>query len=576
MKKFLFLLLSLVLVLPLKSNAQVYSLGQVVENPDGSRGVVFYLNEDGTEGWMVALHDVSMSVPWGLEDHVEGLGYVEITNNDFLTSLLADTDGYSYTLAIREHYQNIGYTGPYAARDVDFNNGWYLPAAGQLKMLYVNAIFYETSLESVGEKMGLHPYWSSSVSSDEKAWYVHFGSPYPEEAWAWNAYFGRCSRTENVAVYGGYFAVRPIRNLDFSPLPHIGQLQAPALICGEGPLDLVLPGLVNVENYGWEIASDPSFDAPVAYVGQTLDGTYNGWYLRLWSTNNEGTTYSNVVEISVHSPSAYQFSVQICEPPFVWNGTAYNESGTIQQVFDNQWGCDSVVNISLTVGHNVEYQFMDMACGEYEWNGQVYTESGRYQQSFLTPEGCDSIVTLSLTIKPAPIVSEIQGETNIYYGSYGEFVYRIDSVADAMGYAWSIDNRWQLTSSLDSPECSVNINSIGKATLSVRVFTECGFEDRQLLICHDREPGCTIFPNPTEGDLTLFLFGMEGKTIVRVHDILGNLISQDEIATDVKGVSVPFNLNGKATGIYLFTIINNRDIITKKVVKGTAISQGEN
>ena len=44
-------------------NAQEYHLGQVITNPDGSKGVVFYLSPDGTSGWMVALHDAALSVP---------------------------------------------------------------------------------------------------------------------------------------------------------------------------------------------------------------------------------------------------------------------------------------------------------------------------------------------------------------------------------------------------------------------------------------------------------------------------------------------------------------------------------
>ena len=119
--------------------AQEYQLGQVVTNPDGSQGVVFYLNEDGTSGWMVALHDAASNIRWGLTDEIEGLNHVINPGNNIIGSAFADTDGYANTLSILNHYQATGYTGPYAAATVDIANGWYLPAAGQLKMLYVNA-----------------------------------------------------------------------------------------------------------------------------------------------------------------------------------------------------------------------------------------------------------------------------------------------------------------------------------------------------------------------------------------------------------------------------------------------------
>ena len=503
--------------------AQVYHLGQVVDNPDGSRGVVFYINEEGTGGWMVALHDAAVYVPWGLNDHVEGLAFVNPDpNGDCISTLLVDTDGYANTLAIREHYQEMGYFGSYAAGVVDFENGWYLPSSGQLKMLYVNAIFYESALESVGEVMGLHPYWSSTASSDEMAWYVHFGSPYPELGWAYNAAFAKTNRTETTASTGGYLSVRAVRDLDFSPLPHIANLKTPAVICGEAPLDMEVPHLFNTESYGWQIAPDASFDNPIAYEGQILDTTYNDWYLRLWASNEEGMSYSNVVQLSIHQPSEYQFSTLSCFP-YEWNGQVCDTTGIYQQVFENQWGCDSIVTLNLTIG---------------------------------------------------PVAGEIQGETEVNIHYNGDFTYSIDSVPFAMGYAWTIDNQWLIDYSLDSPECTVHMGSPGQATLSVRVFTECGYVDRQIRIHHDREGDFNIFPNPTDGDLNLQLMAMKGKVIVRVHDMLGNLVAHNEIQTDAFDSIIPYSLEGKTAGVYYFTVIYNREVITKKVVKSSPIHVG--
>ena len=447
MKNIIFTL-SFLLISSLGLNAQGYHLGQVITNPDGSQGVVFYLNEEGSSGWMVALHDAAFAVPWGLTDEIEGLDHVINANNDIITSAFADTDGYSNTLAILNHYQSTGYTGQYAAATVDIANGWYLPAAGQLKMLYVNAIFYEPALESVGEKLGLHPYWSSTQENTERAWYVHFGSPYPEVAWGWNAYIGLSPKNSITPNYGGIFAVRAIRNLEFSPMPNIGHLYEPAVICDAGPIELVMPNLINADSYGWEIAEDVTFTNPIAYTGQDLDVTYNGWYLRLWATNEDGTSYSNAVQISVHETSSGYATASSCES-YTWNGQIYNESGIYQTTLVNQWGCDSIATLDLTINHpeeyfipypiyacetyewgnmtltesgayeqtftnqygcdstvtmslfikhNVEHQYADMGCGEYEWNGQLYSESGVYQQTFPASNGCDSIVTLHLDL----------------------------------------------------------------------------------------------------------------------------------------------------------------------------------
>ena len=524
MKRFLLTILLIVPVL-FGANAQEYHLGQVVTNPDGSQGVVFYLSDDGTSGWMVALHDASTQCPWGPTGEIDGLDNVVPVNSDFLTTVFLDHDGYDHTQKIRAYCENTNYYGPCAANLVDIDNGWYLPSAGQLKWLYINATFYESALQSVGDVMGLYTYWSSSARTDEKAWGVMFGAPYPMEHWAWNGGLTGINRGDSFDSSGRGYAVRAIRNLDFSPLPIIGALQTPPNICDEGPLELVTPHLNNTDNYGWEIAQDEAFTDPIAYTGQSLDSTYNGWFLRLWATNEEGTRYSNAVQVSVFESSESLTKISACEP--------------------------------------------------YTWNDSTYTESGVYQRTFTTIHGCDSIATLQLHIGNGPEVGEIQGPDGIYYHVNEVFTYSIDSVPDAFGYEWRIDNtNWPITYSPDSPQCDVGVYTKGSATLTVRVYNMCGYTEQSILIHHDLEPGVKIFPNPNNGKFSILLYGLEGGTVIEVHDYLGQLIDRFEVQSILNGLTVPYSLSGKAAGVYLISITNGYDHYNKKVLKETGGSFG--
>lgn len=520
---FLTLLISLSTAFAL--SAQEYHLGQVVTNPDGSQGVVFYLNEDNTSGWMVALHDAASICPWGPIGDIDGLDNVAPVNSDFLSTVFLDYDGFDHTQKIRTFCENTNYYNPCAANVMDFDNGWYLPSAGQLKWLYVNAIFYEQALKEVGEVMGLKTYWSSSVQTDGKAWGVMFGAPYPMEHWAWNAGFTAINRESILDDSGLGYAVRAIRNLDFSPLPIIGLLQTPANICDEGPLELVTPHLNNTDSFGWEIAQDESFANPVAYTGQSLDTTYNGWYLRLWASNEEGSRFSNTVQISVFEST------------------------------------ESLTKIS--------------ACDPYTWNDTTYTESGIYQRVFTSIHGCDSIATLQLRIGEGPEVSEIQGPEGIYYHVNELQTYSIDSVPDAFGYEWRIDNaNWPLSYEPDSPQCDVGVYTKGTATLTVRVYNMCGFTEKSILIHHDLEPGIKIYPNPNNGKFDIQLFGIEGRTLIEVHDYLGQLIDRFEVQSILNGLTVPYSLSGKAAGVYVVTITNGYEHYNKKVIKESGGSYG--
>jgi hypothetical protein len=572
MKNILFTL-SLILFASLGLNAQEYHLGQLVTNPDGSQGVVFYLNEEGTSGWMVALHDASTYCPWGPTGPIDGLNDLVLVNNDHLASVFLDNDGYSHTQSIRAHCESSGYAGPYAAGVVDFENGWYLPSAGQLKWLYVNAVFYEPALQSVGQKMGLSAYWSSSVENNGKAWYVQFGAPYALNAWAWNGYYSSIDRESYYDHYDRAFAVRAIRDLDFSPLPTIGQLQTPAVICDEGPIALVLPNLHNVNSYGWEIAEDEAFLSPIAYLGQNIDTAYNGWYLRLWASNEEGMVYSNVVRLSVYESNNSSFMVSSCGP-YVWNNQIFNESGVYQATFVNQGGCDSIATLFLNVGHNIVTNQAVNTCDSYTWNGTTYTESGLYEQIFTSAQGCDSIVVLDLTIRGSSYVSPIHGDSLIYYQATGSYTYNIDPVPGCFGYEWSIDGPWRLDASSNSPECTVNINVTGNGTLKVRVYTECGVIERSLFINHDTRPDVVIYPNPTIGDFDIVLSGMTGQTFILIYNYLGQFIDRLSLDTDMEGTVVPYTLTGKAAGVYYIRVFNNSNTITKMVIKEKPATYG--
>ena len=260
--------------------------------------------------------------------------------------------------------------------------------------------------------------------------------------------------------------------------------------------------------------------------------------------------------------------------PYTWNGITYDETGIYQQTFTSAQGCDSIVTLYLNMGQQVFNHLAVSTCDSYTWNGTTYTESGLYEQTFATAQGCDSIVILDLTIKASSPVSQIHGENLIYYQTTGTYTYSIDPVEGCFGYEWSIDGSWGLHFSSDSPECTVNITSPGTATLKVRVYTECGVIERSLYINHDARPNIVIYPNPTQGEFNIVLYGMEGEAVIVVYDYLGQLIGRYTVDTDIQGTIVPYSLAGKAAGVYLVTVVNHYSIVTKKVVKDTASSYG--
>ena len=143
---------------------RVVSLSDYDAANDAAIGVVFYVDGTGQHGWAVSLDNVGQC-SWG--------NYDEDTKLDNVTSnfrAARDMDGKAHTETILE--ENAGYP---AFELMDFENGWYLPAVGQMKYLYASFDEVNKTLEKVGgtvfERNG-YTYWSSTEHDSDDAWYM--------------------------------------------------------------------------------------------------------------------------------------------------------------------------------------------------------------------------------------------------------------------------------------------------------------------------------------------------------------------------------------------------------------------
>lgn len=126
-------------------------------------GVVFYVDNTGQHGWAIALQDAG-SYAWGSS------GDTPLPNYSGQRRAIYDLDGYANTSIVRQHSTN--HPAFYA---VDFENGWYVPAIGQLNYLYGNIVEVNESLTVVAgipfQTSGWN-YWSSTEYTDTYAGYL--------------------------------------------------------------------------------------------------------------------------------------------------------------------------------------------------------------------------------------------------------------------------------------------------------------------------------------------------------------------------------------------------------------------
>ena len=94
----------------------------------------------------------------------------------------------------------------------------------------------------------------------------------------------------------------------------------------------------------------------------------------------------------------------ICQGQHVdWNGTRYDRTTVVTDTLERaDCGCDSIVTFVLDVTPAVEYPLNVTICHDetYPFAGEMLDSTGTYRGVFETATGCDSIVNLELTVLP--------------------------------------------------------------------------------------------------------------------------------------------------------------------------------
>ncbi len=100
--------------------------------------------------------------------------------------------------------------------------------------------------------------------------------------------------------------------------------------------------------------------------------------------------------------------VEACDS-YAWNagdGQTYNytASGTYNSgAYANAAGCTTVDVLTLTIHNNSSTGYTETVCDGYMWNGTQYTASGDYTYDYTDGNGCASTDTLHLTISASAI-----------------------------------------------------------------------------------------------------------------------------------------------------------------------------
>lgn len=368
-KQILYILLQFAVMLGF---GQVYHVGDLYTAEDGSQGIVFFVRADGG-GWAVALHDEESSLPWSTT--AVDIPALPNYGTTFAQAMLADTAGYTNTQQIRN---SLGPGNHYAAGAVDFEHGWYLPAIGQLAMIYAQLPLLQTALITSGgtplttegtffDIYGLS-YWSSTEATGQQAGSLSFvndpvnepflrgatGTPHPYEKQQplkvravcsfpppHNVYDSTLTYQWNTGSTEPHFQDVPLQNTTYTVTVSnaygcTNTASANVTVIDNDPqtlYDSVCQGSA-YNNYGFTLSAEETAEAENFVRTRTIS-----------TANCEG----QIMLFLTVLPRDTVYWEQSAEQFIVWNGVTYSESGTYSQHFNNQAGCDSVVFLQLTI-----------------------------------------------------------------------------------------------------------------------------------------------------------------------------------------------------------------------------------
>ena len=368
-KQILYILLQFAVMLGF---GQVYHVGDLYTAEDGSQGIVFFVRADGG-GWAVALHDEESSLPWSTT--AVDIPALPNYGTTFAQAMLADTAGYTNTQQIRN---SLGPGNHYAAGAVDFEHGWYLPALGQLAMIYAQLPLLQTALITSGgtplttegtffDIYGLS-YWSSTEATGQQAGSLSFvndpvndpflrgatGTPHPYEKQQplkvravcsfpppHNVYDSTLTYQWNTGSTEPHFRDVPLQNTTYTVTVSnaygcTNTASANVTVIDNDPqtlYDSVCQGSA-YNNYGFSLSAEETAEAENFVRTRTIS-----------TANCEG----QIMLFLTVLPRDTVYWEQFAEQFIVWNGVTYSESGTYSQHFNNQAGCDSVVFLQLTI-----------------------------------------------------------------------------------------------------------------------------------------------------------------------------------------------------------------------------------
>ncbi|MEM7162413.1 MAG: T9SS type A sorting domain-containing protein, partial [Bacteroidota bacterium] len=252
------------------------------------------------------------------------------------------------------------------------------------------------------------------------------------------------------------------------------------------------------------------------------------------------------IELTIIPSASGSQAVTECEE-YTWdvNGTTYDTSGSYTGILPAANGCDSIITLELTIIEVEQGATLNIeSCEPYFWEetNQTYSETGTYTASYLNNDGCDSIVTLDLEVIDLDLSVSISPEGL--------------EVEDAEEIQWlDCNNNFVQIAGADEAFFTPSTGGSYAAIISEGACSD-------TTLCYLFEPTgigeialyqIDVFPNPSSGQV--FLKGQDiGRILdIQLFDISGKSISSFSFSPNqIQSEYIELSIEHK--GFYLLSL----------------------
>ena len=229
-----------------------------------------------------------------------------------------------------------------------------------------------------------------------------------------------------------------------------------------------------------------------------------------------------------------------CSGFYVFNDSVLTVPGTYQRILQTYTGCDSLIILHLEFELPSSSTLDTNSCNTVNINGINYSETGIYQQIFVNTVGCDSTLNLQVTI--SPLNSAISVQDNFFSAS--------DSTAS---YQWLNcetgeiiigENNWQFVATSAGSYAAIitkdNCSDTSACIVTLRV--------NEII---DRNDKITIYPNPSSEFIIVNTLQRHSKLSAELSDVSGKLIAKKSVEN---AKQFELDIRSLYSGVYLLSI----------------------